>query len=58
MQLSTIKLPPQSAPVNRAAFDHDASLSTLGLEASRTACDSLHGMARQTCYALEYGIAT
>lgn len=35
----------------------EAYLSQYGVAAAQSACDDLRGMARQMCYAAEYGIS-
>jgi len=35
----------------------EAHLGQSGVEASQTACDNLRGLARQMCYATEYGVS-
>ena len=53
-----MRLPPQSPPVQREPLINQAYLKGTGIEASQSPCDSLQGMARQMCYAIEYGIST
>jgi hypothetical protein len=54
----TIRLPVQSPPISRESRAEEAHLSQqAGVEASQTACDGLRGLARQMCYAVEYGVS-
>ncbi len=53
-----MRLPPQSAPVHRDLLTNQDYLKGAGVEAAQSECDSLHGMARQMCYAIEYGYST
>jgi hypothetical protein len=53
-----MRLPPQSSPIYRDLPTRQAYLKGAGIETSQSPCDSLYGMARQMCYALEYGIST
>jgi hypothetical protein len=52
-----IRLPIQSPPISRDNRREEAHLSQYGVEASQTACDGLRGLARQMCYAVEYGVS-
>ena len=51
------RLPQQSPPISRDKQREEAHLSQSGVEASQTACDNLRGLARQMCYATEYGVS-
>jgi hypothetical protein len=51
-----MRLPPQNPPVERSVIQ--SRMRRPGVEPSASPCDSLTGMARQLCYAFEYGIAT
>ena len=53
----TSRLPDQSPPISRGKRTEEAHLSQSGMAASQTACDDLRGMARQMCYAAEYGVS-
>jgi hypothetical protein len=53
----TIRLPLQSPPISRDNRVEEAYLSQAGVEASQTVCDGLTGLARQMCYAVEYGVS-
>lgn len=53
----TSRLPAQSPPISRDNLMGEARLSQSGVAASQTDCDNLRGMARQMCYATEYGIS-
>jgi hypothetical protein len=53
----TIRLPVQSPPISRDNRMEEAHLSQSGVEASQTVCDGLRGLARQMCYAVEYGVS-
>ncbi len=53
-----MRLPAQSPPVQRDLVMSQAYLKDAGVEAAQSPCDSLPGMARQLCYAIEYGIST
>jgi len=52
-----MRLPPQIPPVHRELLASQAYMHDTGAVAAQTPCDSLQGMARQMCYALEYGIS-
>lgn len=52
-----MRLPPQTPPVHRDLVGSQACLKDTMVEAAQTPCDSLQGMARQMCFALEYGIS-
>jgi hypothetical protein len=52
-----MRLPPQIPPVYRDLPACQAYIKDTGAVAAQTPCDSLQGMARQMCYALEYGIS-
>ena len=57
-QQLTIRIPVQSAPVSRDEWrKKDANLPQSGVTASQTVCDDLRGLARQMCYAVEYGVS-
>ena len=51
------RLPDQSPPISRDKRMEEAHLSQSGVAAAQSACDDLRGMARQMCYAAEYGIS-
>jgi len=51
-----IRLPDQSPPISREKRGQGADLGQSGVEASQSACDGLSGLARQMCYATEYGV--
>jgi len=53
----TIRLPVQSPPISRDNWMGEAGLGHSGVEASQTVCDGLKGLARQMCYATEYGVS-
>jgi len=53
-----MRVPAQAPPVYRDLASNQAYQQQSGVEAAQTPCDSLQGMARQTCFALEYGIST
>jgi hypothetical protein len=53
----TIRLPVQSPPISRDNRIAKAHLSQSGVEASQTVCDGLRGLARQMCYAVQYGVS-
>ena len=58
-----VKLPTQSPPISRDLLMHGGHQNGAGVEASggvqaaQTVCDRLHGLARQMCYATEYGVS-
>lgn len=55
-----MKVPIQSPPVHRGLLNDRRNLGraeVIGVEAAQSACDHLTGMARQICYALEYGVS-
>jgi hypothetical protein len=52
-----MRLPPQTPPVQRDLAGCQAYMKDTGAVAAQTPCDSLQGMARQMCFALEYGIS-
>lgn len=51
-----IRLPDQNPPISREKHGQGDGLGQSGVEASQSACDSLSGLARQMCYATEYGV--
>lgn len=51
-----IRLPNQNPPISREKNGQGADLGQSGVEASQSACDGLNGLARQMCYATEYGV--
>ena len=51
-----IRLPDQSPPISREKHRQGADLGQSGVEASQSVCDGLSGLARQMCYATEYGV--
>jgi hypothetical protein len=51
-----LKLPLQTPPVQRNSFMTEEHAQDGGVEASQTPCDNLTGMARQLCFASEYGV--
>jgi hypothetical protein len=53
----TRRLPDQSPPISRDERMEEAHFSQSGVAASQTACDDLRGLARQMCYAAEYGVS-
>jgi hypothetical protein len=58
-----MNIPRQSPPVTRVIVAREPeNMSTQdgsrpGVVGSQTACDSLPGLARQMCYAVEYGVS-
>lgn len=50
-----LRLPPQNPPVSREPATAQGRDSAPGIEPAQTACDGLTGLARQMCYATEYG---
>jgi hypothetical protein len=52
-----MRLPPQTPPVYRELLASQTYMKDTGAVAAQTPCDSLQGMARQMCFALEYGIS-
>lgn len=55
-----MNIPIQSPPINRGLLNDHRNLGRpegIGVEAAQSACDQLTGMARQICYALEYGVS-
>jgi hypothetical protein len=58
-----MNLPIQSLPVTREIVAREPQNmsaqdgSQPGVLASQTACDGLTGLARQMCYAVEYGVS-
>lgn len=50
------RLPDQSPPINRDKQNKDGYFSESGVAASQSVCDGLTGLARQMCYATEYGV--
>ena len=53
-----MKLPPQSPPVNRDLKAGAARLAEGGVVPAQNPCEALQGMARQMCFAINYGIST
>ncbi|MQA02534.1 MAG: hypothetical protein GEV07_07360 [Streptosporangiales bacterium] len=54
---STVALPVQARPVNRDHYDLAWQESEGGVEAAQSRCSHLRGMARQMCYATQYGVS-
>jgi len=54
----TFRLPAQSPPIRRHEWIEDAYyVESRDVEAAQTVCDDLRGLARQMCYAVEYGVS-
>jgi len=53
-----LKLPRQCPPVRRELFAPQEQAKQNGVAASQTPCDNLTGMARQMCFASQYGVDT
>jgi hypothetical protein len=54
----TVRLPIQSRPVHRDDWTIPSACETArGVEAAQSLCTDLHGMARQMCYATQYGVS-
>ncbi|MEV4506020.1 hypothetical protein [Streptomyces klenkii] len=54
-----IQPPVQARPVHRAPWSTPATADGRGgVEAAKTPCADLPGMAREMCYAAHYGIST
>ena len=54
---SSLTLPPQALPVRRDEPLPARSDNAPGVEAAQSACSGLKGLARQMCYATNYGIS-
>lgn len=52
-----IRTPIQAPPVARDERGEAASSTGVGVLPARSACSGLPGMARQMCYASQYGIS-
>ena len=50
------RLPDQSPPISRDKQNKDGYLGQSGVDPSQSVCDGLTGLARQMCYATEYGV--
>jgi hypothetical protein len=51
-----MRLPPQNPPVQRELLPSQARLGNAGVEAAKTVCDALPGLAQQLCYAGIYNV--
>jgi hypothetical protein len=54
----TIKLPIQARPVHRDGWTAPAAREPAsGMQAAQSECSDLRGLARQMCYAAQYGVS-
>lgn len=53
----TFTLPIQARPVHRDEYDLVWDESEGGVEAAQSRCSHLTGLARQMCYASQYGVS-